>query len=582
MRRHRQKDGIKTATIVKGNLQVKFPPYDLMMTRLISKINGSLYNHSKGTYKVPLKRTNVQKLEDNGFKFSRVLKKWIEQDNQIVKEKKKTIVKDIPGLPHSLFSYQKVAVKFVEDNDGRALIADEMGLGKTVEALAWTQLHPNRRPVLIICPSSLKVNWERETKKWVPDADVQVLEGLQPYELTGNFIIINYAILRGWVKQLKQYGFKISIVDEIHYIKTTSAKRTKAAKKIFNRIPYILALTGTPVEKDPIEIYYIANIIDPSLFPNELHFKSNYCVTKRSHFSGKKEIIGSKNEKKLNKILRESIMIRRKKDEVTDLPAKNTAVIPIPINNKMEYLTAEEELISYLHTKYDSGKDEVTIRKELLDYAKRTKIKIDNLDSLSDADYDKIKDIKLEKAESAKPLLRLLELQKLAVDGKMDEVVQWIRDFLKSGEKLVVFAINVRVIERLIKEFPKAVRVDGSVTGKKRQSAVDRFQNDKDCQLFIGNIIAAGVGLTLTAASNVAVIQHLWNPMKTEQAIDRVHRITQTKKVTIWKFVAENTIEEHILSIANQRKSMVDKILDGVFQKEVSTLQELINIYKNK
>jgi len=145
---------------------------------------------------------------------------------------------------------------------------------------------------------------------------------------------------------------------------------------------------------------------------------------------------------------------------------------------------------------------------------------------------------------------------------------------------LVVFAIHKRVIKHLKENFPNAVKVDGSVTQKQTQEAVDNFQNDPNIQLFIGNIRAAGVGLTLTAASNVAIIQFPWSPSVLNQAIDRVHRITQKKQVTAWNLVGENTIEERILNILRNKESIISQVLDGEIFEDKSVMMELIESYK--
>lgn len=147
---------------------------------------------------------------------------------------------------------------------------------------------------------------------------------------------------------------------------------------------------------------------------------------------------------------------------------------------------------------------------------------------------------------------------------------------------MIVFAVNKVIVARLMKEFPHAVKIDGDVPTKKRQAIVDKFQNDSKCRLFIGNIQAAGVGITLTASSNVAIVQFPWNPGELSQAEDRAHRITQKKKVTIHKFVAKGTIEERIVRLLQRKQNEIDRVIDGKDVKKQSKdmVKLLINEYK--
>ncbi len=162
----------------------------------------------------------------------------------------------------------------------------------------------------------------------------------------------------------------------------------------------------------------------------------------------------------------------------------------------------------------------------------------------------------------------------------MNEIIEWIQTFLESGEKLVVFAINKDPISQIMKAFPGCLRIDGSVSMAQRQVHVDKFQSDPSANLLVANMRAGGVGFTMTAASNVAILQYPWNPGELHQAIDRVHRITQMKQVTAWALVGENTIEERLIEILVNKQKMIDGILDGEYSEQDSIFNELINSYK--
>lgn len=277
-------------------------------------------------------------------------------------------------------------------------------------------------------------------------------------------------------------------------------------------------------------------------------------------------------------------MLRRTKDEVDlQLPPKVYSTIDFKIDNKKEYKKAEDDFIKYLKEDFDAK-----IQEELEEQLETFIDKYD-MDSsvvtkrvLSKKQLKKAKKKKLDAVSRAPALAKIQTLKLLAAEGKMQQTIDWIADFLESGEKLIVFAVNKVVIDRLMREFPYAVKIDGSVSTTKRNKVVKQFQNDPKCRLFIGNIQAAGTGLTLTAASKVAIVQFPWNPGELLQAEDRAHRITQQLKVTIYKFVAKNTIEERIIQLLRNKQIEIDKIIDGKNAKaKKDMVRLLINQYQN-
>lgn len=527
---------------------------------------------------IPLTYPNARKLIEWHFQFGKSLREWerlARQEHEIQNIK----IKNIPGLKGTLRPFQARGVEFIDELNGRALIADEMGLGKTIQALSWCQLHKQDSPVLIICPSSVKINWSREILNWLGETDVQILEGRNITRITGKFVIINYDILAGWVPALKQFGFKVLIVDEAHFIKNSTSKRTKAFKKLAKYIDKIIALTGTPIENAPIEIFNIVNVINPSVFPNYYEFTQEFCAAHHDGFT--RNVRGASNTEELYRRLTSSIMIRRKKcDVLKDLPPKQISVMPLNIDNRKEYTDAENQFIEFLKEKFNTDLGKEGIEKELKAYAKRYDMEVG--DVLDYQDLLSIKDLKVEKAENALVLVQMGLLKQLAAKGKMKSVIEWIHDFLESGEKLVVFAINKDVITELMIEFPDAARLDGSTTLVNRQKAIDRFQTEKDCILFIANIKAGGIGITLTAASNVAMIQFPWTPGELAQAADRVHRITQTRSVTVWNIVAVNTIEEKIIKVLSEKEKMINDVLDGGVYDAGAIASEVIKLYNIK
>jgi SWI/SNF-related matrix-associated actin-dependent regulator 1 of chromatin subfamily A len=171
----------------------------------------------------------------------------------------------------------------------------------------------------------------------------------------------------------------------------------------------------------------------------------------------------------------------------------------------------------------------------------------------------------------------------LAAAGKMKAVVNWVEDFIENAQKIILFATHKTIINQLMERFGKiAVKIDGSVPTNKRQEVVDKFQTNKKIKIFVGNIDAAGVGLTLTASSNVAFLEYPWTPGKLNQAIDRAHRISQKNTVNVHYLVAERTIDEDIISVLDKKAKIINGIIDGNAHPDASLLDELLTKLKNR
>ena len=517
------------------------------------------------SFYLPFTEENTDFLSENEFEFNgafeRLRKETYEKHNpirKIPKYKKKGLIP---------YPYQIEGVNYIEQQNGRALVADVMGLGKTITALAWIQYHKDIKKVLIICPSSLKINWEEEFKKWVTrKMKVEILSGKTPYETTGDVLIANYDILHNWVIELKLTNFDACIGDELHYVKSLTSLRAKAFKEITIGIPNVIGLTGTPIENDPMEIYYLVNHINKNIFPNYMKFIIKYCDAKQvvqRVQGGKTRKIwkrnGFTNQKELHRILRNNVMIRRTFDDVDlQLPDKIYSDIHLPLDNWKAYHKAESDFIEYIKEKFDAKELEAT-----------------SLKITDDVDFGLEKIKKLDAISRAPALAKLQELKMLAALGKMKQVINWVEDFLATDEKLIVFAVNKIVIKELMDAFPDAVKIDGSTSTKKRNEAVKSFQNDSKVRLFVGNIKAAGVGLTLTAASNVLITQFPWNPGEVLQAEGRSLRIGQTKNVKIYKMIGKATIEERIVKLLKYKQDEIDKIIDG---KDIKYKQDLVKL----
>jgi len=551
---------MKTAILNNNKIELKFP-FNWEIINRIKTIPGRRFDVKKKEWSCPLSIEAVQLLQDTEFQLDPELSTFLKKSKITANDIKEI---KLPKLKKELFPFQKIGVSFIGEKNGRVLLGDEQGLGKTIQALAWTQLHPEKKPVIIVCPNHLKLNWAKEIKETLPgEQNVQILFGKTPNTpLTGDYIIINYDILpnrhevvpgkktkqeikrTGWVDFIIDINPQLLILDEFHFCKSTSALRTKATRKLAGKTPHIIAISGTPIVNRPIEGFNTVQMIDRTIFPNFFKFAQRYCNARHNGFGW--DYSGASNQSELHEKL-QSIMIRRKKEDVLpELPNKIYSYIPIELANQNEYKKAETDFISFLHTTKGATA--------------------------------------AEKAKYAEHLVKIEGLKQLAVKGKMKQAIEWIADFLDSSdEKLVIFAIHKEMINALMEKFGKiAVKIDGSVSAENRDSAVRQFQENDKIKLFIGNIRAAGTGLTLTAASNVAFLELPWTPAEIMQSEDRCHRIGQKNTVNVYFLLADNTIENKISELLDTKRKILEAILDGKEAKNEQLLTELIKDYERK
>lgn len=426
------------------------------------------------------------------------------------------------------YIHQIKGARAVTRFNGRALIADEMGTGKSFQALLYAVRHPEIRPIIIVCPASLKYNWQHECS-YHCGIKAEILETTKPpkhgFDLSNQVVIINYDILGPWMDYLKKIKAMLIIFDESHYLISRYSKRSRMARMLSRKIPNALALTGTPLLNRPAELWTTLNILRPDLFPSFQPFGEEYCSPKVTPWGVQYK--GAVRLKKLHRILSENLMIRRKKEEVlTDLPSKQRIITTLPLSNPREYNHALNDFLGWL---------------------KKTRPE------------------KVRKAEKAEQVVKLGYLKRLAGTLKLPAVIEWISNFLQeSDSKLVVMAIHQEVIKRLQSKFSGiCVVVDGKVKKEDRHLAVHKFQNDKRIRIFIGNLKAAGVGINLTAASTVALVELGWSPGEHLQGEDRAHRIGSKKDVKIFYLVAKDTIEVKLLKLLQEKQKILDSVLDN-------------------
>ena len=453
--------------------------------------------------------------------------------------------------------YQRGGIAYALDRKS-TLIGDEMGLGKTIQALGVVNATPKAKRVLIICPASLRLNWEREAKKWLVNKDLSIGIAQGKDWPATDVVIINYDILTKHKGRVHGRTWDVLIVDEAHYLKNPKAQRTKQVfgdyaykTKTWNVSPLKakrrLLLTGTPIVNRPIELWGLINYLAPDEFDNFFRYAKRYAD---AHYNGWAwDFSGAQNLEELQEKLRSLVMVRRlKADVLPDLPPKRRQVIELPANGAKGKVRAEQAA-------WADQEERLTGLKIAIELAKI---------SQDPSDYDKAV-----AALSEGALIAFAEMSKLRHEtalAKVPYVIDHVADAAEGG-KVIVFAHHIDVVAQIVEGLEDRGVKTVSLTGKDpmdaRQAAVDSFQGDDEVKVFVGNIKAAGVGITLTAASHVVFAELDWVPANLSQAEDRAHRIGQTNNVLIQHLVLEGSLDQQIASQIVTKQAVIDQALDN-------------------
>lgn len=377
--------------------------------------------------------------------------------------------------------------------------------------------------------------------------------------LHAEITILNYDITHAWTPFLRAVGFAAMVADESHMLKNGKAQRTKAVASIARKIDRVEFLTGTPLLNRPIELLSqlsILGVLDD--FGGPMGFRNRYCDPSYNGYAW--DYKGASNVEELHERLRTVCMIRRLKEQVlTELPAKRRAPVLLPLSDRAAYERVEADLREFLADKLSRDADFAAILADL---------DPDEAAQVAAAELER----RERKAAQAEILTRINALRQTTARLKIDAAIEWIRDFTDSGKKLVVFAHHREIVEGLMAALAAAkigaVKLTGETAAEARQAAVDRFQTDDAVRVFVGNIAAAGVGITLTAASDVAFVELPWRPGDVDQAEDRCHRIGQHDSVTAWYLLAERTMDETMAALIDEKRGVIEGVTDG---REVAT-----------
>lgn len=518
----------KIASFDGTNLMLQFSMSDTdefyEVLRQVKALMGREYLPDIRRWNVPPVQDNIDALDGMGFQFDATACHFLEEGEPEEPEWDMSVKVDETQL-EKFYPFQIEGVKFLEARKGNGIIGDDMGLGKTAQALGYLKLHPEIRPTLIVCPATLKLNWRREIRLWMDRGErVDILYGMK--ELEGlsrnpNIMIINYDILKAWLWKLLGLKIKVIIGDECQQI-SNRTHRTSAFVELAEDIPHRIFLSGTPIRNKPAEFFTVLNLVNPIIFPNRWKYLHRFCDPEHDGYSW--VFNGITNEKELRYKIRPLMIRREKKEVLKDLPEKVKIVIPLePSKVEMEaYENANREFREWVKT--CSKKSE--------------KLEIKN---------------------------EIEHLKQLAYLAKRNQVIQWIKDYLVTGEKLLVFAYHKKAIKDLYSQFSGcAVILTGETPLPERQRNIDSFQTDDKVRLFIGQIQAAGIGINLTAASAAAFVEFAWSPADHEQASDRLHRIGQeAETVFAYYLIANGTIENDIVDLLQRKQKVTSYVLDG-------------------
>lgn len=472
-------------------------------------------------------------------------------------------------LKHNLrvepYEYQREGICFGLQHK-RIIIGDEPGLGKTLQSIGIVDT-ANAYPCLVICPSSLKINWQREFHKFTDKSAVVLDNNVRTtwgYLLTmgvHQVSIVNYESLRKYfVWDIKGDGkqfrlkdvvfcpqitaFKSIIIDESHRVKDPSAQQTIFTKGLSVGKEWCILLSGTPVVNRPEDLIAQLSIMSRiGDFGGRAKFMADYCTDPKD-----KNDTPAVPLSELSKQLYDTCMIRREKAKVLpQLPDKTRVDLYVEINNANEYNLAAADLAGYLR------------------------------------EYTECTDSEIRRKMRMEALVKFMTLRSLATKGKVSQAVDFIRTFLDSGKKLIVFCSLHEIVDDLKGAFPRAVTVTGRDSAVNKQAAVDAFQNNPDVNLIICSIKAAGVGLTLTASSDVAFVELAWTYADCCQCEDRAHRIGQKDNVTCYYLLGRGTIDHTIYSLIHRKKSIANEIMnsDDDIPTDEMYFDELVNLFLN-
>ena len=502
---------------------------DKLLTVIPEKIwVEKLLADKEKAYHIWGKITESQELHDFWLPKAAIIK-----DNTV-----KNVIIDYEKYSHRPpLSHQKEAIQKLVENK-KFILADDMGLGKTTSTII-AAIEANSKKVLIICPATLKINWKREIENY-SDKSVYIAEG-KNFSSDADYVIINYDIIKNFHdpkkktdSQILNSNFDLVIVDEAHYIKNGSAQRTKLINDLVKKVDRLWLLSGTPMTSRPMDYFNLLSLVDSPVAKNWMAYAIRYCSGYQFNTGGRKiwNVTGSSNLEELRDRTASTIL-RRLKEDVLDLPDK--IITPVYLRLKSNLY---EEVMGEYYDWYDKNPDD----------SKSLTVQF----------------------------TRLTKIRQIIADEKISQTIELAENIIEQGKKVIIFCNFTDSLNKISDHFGKsAVKVDGSMTKPSRQHSVDEFQDNEKIKVFVGNIKAAGVGITLTAAEAVIMNDLSFVPSDHAQAEDRAYRYGQKNNVLVYYPIFENTIEGIIYDILNNKKQVIATVM-GDNQNSGDVAEEIL------
>jgi SWI/SNF-related matrix-associated actin-dependent regulator 1 of chromatin subfamily A len=463
---------------------------------------------------------------------------WLPKAAIIKDNSVKDVVIDYSKYSHRPpLEHQKEAIQKLVENK-KFILADDMGLGKTTSTII-AALESGSKKVLIICPATLKINWKREIENY-SDKSIYIAES-KNFSTEADFVIINYDIIKNFHdtkkkddSQVLAANFDLVIVDEAHYIKNATAQRTKLINDIVKKTERLWLLTGTPMTSRPIDYFNLLSLIDSPVAKNWMAYAIRYCSGYQFNVGGRKvwNVTGASNLEELRDRT-VGLTLRRLKENVLDLPDKIITPVYLRLKSK-EY----ENVMGEYYDWYDKNPEES--KSLTVQFTKLTKVR------------------------------------QIIADEKIAQTIELAENILEQDKKVIIFCNFTDSLNKITEHFGKvAVKLDGSMSKPERQNSVDQFQDNPKVKVFVGNIKAAGVGITLTSAEAVIMNDLSFLPSDHAQAEDRAYRYGQKNNVLVYYPIFENTIEGIIYDILNNKKQVIATVM-GDNQHPADMAEEIL------
>lgn len=438
--------------------------------------------------------------------------------------------------------HQKEAIQKLLENK-KFILADDMGLGKTTSTII-AALESGSKKILIICPATLKINWKREIENY-SDRPIYIAES-KNFSTEHDFVISNYDILKNFHDPKKKEDslilkseFDLVIVDEAHYIKNATAQRTKLINDIVKKTERLWLLTGTPMTSRPMDYFNLLSLVDSPVAKNWLAYAVRYCAGYQFNAGGRKiwNVTGASNLEELRDRTSGTIL-RRLKENVLDLPDKIITPVYLKLKSK-----AYEDVMGEYYDWYDKNPEES--KSLTVQFSKLTKVR------------------------------------QIIADEKIHQTIEIAENIIEQGKKVIIFCNFTDSLNKIVEHFGKtSVKLDGSMTQHERQYSVDQFQENEKVKVFVGNIRAAGTGITLTAGEAAIFNDLSFLPSDHAQAEDRSYRYGQKNNVLVYYPIYENTIEGIIYDILNNKKQVIETVMGDKVNK-ADAAEEILNRINN-